>query len=58
MDQCHDSSDDYNLPVTANETFSEKMAVEMWVLLIPVIRSESPQAQTNRLTAVTSLFSR
>ncbi len=46
MKQPHDSSDDYKFPLTANETLSEKTAVFMELLLMPVIGSKFPGTQT------------
>ncbi len=46
MKQSHDSFDDCKFPVTANGTLSEKTVVFMWLLLTPVIGSESPRTQT------------
>ncbi len=41
MKQFHDSSDDSKFPVAANETLSEKTAVFMELLLMPVIGPKS-----------------
>lgn len=49
MKQCHESSDDYLFPITANKILSEKAAILM-LLLKPVVGSESLGTQ-KRFTA-------
>ncbi len=48
MKRSHDSSEDYECPVTANETLSEKTDVFMWSLLEPVIRSNPRELRQDK----------